>query len=80
MRTRRFPRPPRQAARATQIFEIPPETLVLSSGDGRPLTIYEGSPTEATDFDRTRFYRGLAGGGLAAASAVLIAVTANGGL
>ena len=53
---------------------------MISSGDGRPLTIYEGSPTEASAFDRTRFYRGLAGGGIAAACAVLLAVTLNGGL
>lgn len=77
--TPEVPAEPTQAARAKRIFEIAPETLVISSRDGRPLTVYEGLPTEAVAFDRTRFYRGLAGGGIAAVSAVLLAVTVNGG-
>lgn len=73
------PADPAQVARAKRIFEIPPETLVVSSGENRPLTIYEGSPVEASAFDRVGFYRGLAGAGIAVAGAVLLAVTLNGG-
>ena len=76
--TPEVPAEPSQAARAERIFEIAPETLVISSGDRRPLTVYDGAPTEAVAFDRVRFYRGLAGGGIAAVSAVLLAVTMNG--
>lgn len=69
-----------QVARSTRIFEIPAETLVIASGPSRPLTIYEGTPSVAWTYDRSSFYRGLAGGGLAAACALLVAVTVNGGL
>jgi hypothetical protein len=71
---------PVQVARAEQIFETPPETIVITSGVGTPLTVYAGTPLEAVAYNRTAFLRGLAGGGIAATSAVVMAVSLNGGL
>jgi hypothetical protein len=69
---------PAVAARAERIFGVSPDTLVLTSGD-TPLTVYEGTPAEAASYDRMAFLRGLAGGGLAAASTVVLAIALNGG-
>jgi hypothetical protein len=71
---------PAQVDRAERIFQVAPETIVITSGAETPLTIYAGTPVEAATYDRTAFLRGLAGGGLAATSAVVLAVTLNGGL
>jgi hypothetical protein len=69
-----------QVARAERIFETPPETIVITSGVGTPLTVYAGTPVEAVTYNRTAFLRGLAGGGIAATSALVMAISLNGGL
>ncbi len=73
------PADPRQAERADRLFDVPPETLVVARGPATPLIVYLGPPTEAVARDQWAFYRGLAGAGLATASAIALAAMINGG-
>jgi hypothetical protein len=60
---------------ANPLAEPTPETLVIAGADSTPLTVYAGSPEEATAFDRDAFYRGLCGAALAIAAACAVAAT-----
>ena len=71
---------PALARRAKEIFDVPPETLVVTTDPSRPLTVYAGSPVAATDFDHAAYLRGLAGGALAIASILALALVAKGGI
>ncbi len=71
---------PATARRAKELFDVPPETLVVTTGAARQLTVYAGSPAAATTFDRAAYLRGLAGGALAIASVLVLALAAKGGV
>jgi hypothetical protein len=71
---------PAVARRAKEVFDVPPETLVVTTDPSRPLTVYAGSPAAATDFDRAAYLRGLAGGALAIASILVLVAAARGGV
>ncbi len=77
----RAPEPPDPATvrRAKEAFDVPPETLVITTDPSRQLTVYAGSPAAATSFDRSAYLRGLAGGALAIVSVLVLAVAAKGG-
>jgi hypothetical protein len=77
----RAPEPPDPAIarRAKEVFDLPPETLVVTTDPARQLTVYAGSPTAATSFDRAAYLRGLAGGALTIASVLVLAFAVRGG-
>jgi hypothetical protein len=52
----------------------------VTTDPARQLTVYAGSPAAATSFDRAAYLRGLAGGALAIASVVVLALAVKGGL
>ena len=68
------------AATAQRRFEIAPDTLVLAASEEVPLLIAYGTPTAVVDRGRTRFAIGLLGAVLAIASAVVLAISLDGGL
>jgi hypothetical protein len=68
------------AAIAERRFEIAPETLVLVASAEVPLLIAYGTPTAVVGRGQTRFVVGLLGAVLAIASAVVLAISLDGGL
>jgi hypothetical protein len=70
---------PAAAARAEQIFDIAPDTLVIAAGPDTPLLVAFGSPGEVVARDQGRFLVGLLGAVLAIGSAVAAAVVLTGG-
>jgi hypothetical protein len=68
------------AAIAERRFEIAPETLVLASSEEVPLLIGYGTPTAVVGRGQTRFLVGLLGAVLAIASAMVLAISLDGGL
>lgn len=67
------------AAIAERRFEIAPETLVLVASEEAPLLIAYGSPMAVVDRGRRRFMVGLLGAVLAISSAVVLAISLDGG-
>jgi len=70
---------PEEAARAQRTFEIAPETLVLAASDEVPLLIAYGEPGVVLERGQMRLLVGLLGAVLAIASAMVMAITVNGG-
>lgn len=71
---------PAAVAAAETRFEIPPGELVLAAAPEHPLAILAGSPGEAHAREGSRVLAGLAGAGLAIASAVVLALYGQGAL
>jgi hypothetical protein len=69
-----------EQARASERFEIAPETLVLAGAGGSPLLVASGMPGEVIGRQEDRFLVGLLGVVLAIASAMVLAVAVAGGL
>lgn len=67
-----------EAARATDVFDIPPGTLVLASSAEVPLLIAYGTPGAVMERGRIRVAVGLLGAILAIGSAMLLAVMLSG--
>jgi len=70
---------PDEAARSTRTFQIAPETLVLAASDEVPLLIAFGEPAAVAERGRMRLLIGLLGAVLAIASAMVFAISVNGG-
>jgi hypothetical protein len=71
---------PAAVAEAEARFEIPPGELVLAASPDHPLAILAGTPGEAQARESGRVLVGLAGAGLAIASAVVLALYGQGAL
>jgi hypothetical protein len=71
---------PAEAARASQTFDIAPETLVLAAADDVPLLIAHGTPGAVAQRGQTQLLVGLLGAIVAIASAVALAVLVEGGV
>jgi hypothetical protein len=69
---------PALAARANELFDIAPDTLVLAAAPGAPLTVYAGTPVQAADRAEGRFMVGLIGAVIAIGSAVTMALLLTG--
>ncbi len=69
-----------EAAAATATFDIAPGELVIASVPGDPLVVRSGSPGAAVARDQGALLRGLAGAALAIASALVLALAAQGTL
>ncbi len=69
---------PPQDQRTKELFDIAPETLVLATAPGSPMTIYAGTPGEAVDRAEGRFMAGVAGAVLAIVSAIGLALLLTG--
>ena len=67
------------AAQAERIFDIAPEALVLAAMPDAPLLIAFGSPGAVVARGRSAFLLGLVGASLAIASAMVVAITIDGG-
>lgn len=68
------------AAAAEARFEIPPGELVVAAAPDHPLVIVAGTPGEAHARESGRVVLGLAGAGLAIASAVVLALALQGSI
>ena len=71
---------PEEAARASQTFEIAPETLVVAASEDVPLLIAHGTPGAVAQRGQIQLLVGLLGAILAIASAVALAILLDGGL
>jgi hypothetical protein len=69
-----------ERARIQHTFEIAPETLVLAASDEVPLLIAYGTPGAVVERGQTQLIVGLLGAVVAIASAMVLAVTINGGI
>ena len=74
------PATPEQTSHAERVFKIAPETLVVASAPGVPLTIHPGTPADAVARDDRRFYAGLVGAIVAIVSVVALALMLRGGI
>ncbi|MGZ8436989.1 MAG: hypothetical protein ACXWXR_00450 [Candidatus Limnocylindrales bacterium] len=68
------------AALVERRFAIQPDELVIAASDEVPLLIAYGTPGAVVGRDQARFAVGLLGAGLAIASALVLALSAGGGL
>ena len=68
-----------EAARATRVFEIPPETLVLAASADAPLLVAYGVPGAVVERGQMQFTVGLLGAVLAIVSAMVVAINLSGG-
>ena len=69
-----------EAAAAAATFDIAPGELVIASLPGSPLIVRSGGPDVAVARDQAALVRGLAGGALAIAAALVLALAAQGTL
>jgi hypothetical protein len=69
-----------EAAAAAATFDIAPGELVIASRPGSPLVVRSGSPDVAVARDQAALVWGLAGAALAIASALVLALVAQGTL
>jgi hypothetical protein len=69
-----------EAAATAATFDIAPGELVIASTPGSPLVVRSGSPDAAEARDQGALIRGLAGAALAIASALVLALAAQGTL
>lgn len=74
------PPDPSLAVRATAAFEIPPDSLVLSTSEEVPMVISLGAPSTVAAREQGQFVLGLLGATLAIGSAMTLALILQGGL
>lgn len=68
-----------EAARAERVFDIAPDTLVLAASEEVPLLIAFGEPGAVVERVQRRLVVGLLGAALAIVSAMVLAISVNGG-